>query len=47
MENGTLTFQTILKNNLDIGSDVFYKRAKFQLEIPYILGTAKITKVEI
>jgi hypothetical protein len=32
---------------LDVGTDLFYKRAKFQLETPYILDSAKITKVEI
>lgn len=45
IENGTLTFQKILKNNLDIGSVVFYKHAKFQLEIPYIPWYCKNNKI--
>jgi hypothetical protein len=32
---------------LDVGNDVFYKRVKFHLETPYILGGAKKKKVEI
>jgi hypothetical protein len=29
---------------LDVGNDVFYKRVKFHLETPYILGGAKKKK---
>jgi hypothetical protein len=31
---------------LYIGNDVFYKHIKFQLEIVYILGCAKITNIK-
>jgi hypothetical protein len=40
-----LKFQKILKK-LDLSNDKFYKSAKFQLETPYILRSAQITKVE-
>jgi hypothetical protein len=29
---------------MDVGNDVFYQHTKFQLEISYILGCAKMTK---
>jgi hypothetical protein len=32
---------------LDVGIHVFYKHAKLQLKIVYILGRAKITNIEI
>lgn len=35
------------KNNLDVDNNVFYKSAKFHLEILYILDCVKITKVKI
>jgi hypothetical protein len=32
---------------LNIGNDVFYKHAKYQVKIYFILGSAKIRKVEV
>jgi hypothetical protein len=31
---------------LNIGNNVFYKHTKFELQITYIVGSAKIKKVE-
>jgi hypothetical protein len=46
-ENSILKFPKILKLNLDMDNVEIYKCAKFQLEIPYSVGCAKITKSEI
>jgi L-ribulose-5-phosphate 3-epimerase UlaE len=43
-ENSISKFQENLKTILDIGNDVFYQQAKYQLDIFYILGCAKIDK---
>jgi hypothetical protein len=41
-KNGILKFQKNLKLNLDTNNVEIYKRAKFQLEVPYNMGFAKI-----
>jgi hypothetical protein len=42
-----LNFHKTLKLNLEIENVVFYKRAIFQREIPYIRGCEKMTKSDI
>jgi hypothetical protein len=42
-----LKFSKNLKLILHMGNDEIYKRAKFQLKIPYNIGCAKITKPDI
>jgi hypothetical protein len=43
IENGILKFQKNLKKNPDVDNDMIYQRAKFELDIPSILGYTKMT----
>jgi hypothetical protein len=42
-----LKFKNKTEKIVDVCNDVYYRCAKFQLKVPYILISANVTKLEI